>query len=126
MDSLLVLAAAVLNFVFGAIWYGFFSKSWAKAWNLNLKEIDRSDPKPYLIAFIGSLWTSYGVFLAIKHIKPNSPLELFSIGLSLWLLICVGVGAKHYAFAKVKGSAFLIDYLLDLIGILLMCAIIGL
>lgn len=125
MEAALVIAAAVLNFILGGIWYGAFGKHWMLAWNLDEKTINKKDPQPYLIAFIGSLWASYGLFLIIKHIQPKDFSELITIAVGTWLFILVGLGAKHYAFARVNLKAFCIDYLLDLIGITLMCFIIG-
>lgn len=125
MEAALVIAAAVLNFVLGGIWYGVLGKQWMLAWNLDEKSINRKDPQPYLIAFIGSLWASYGLFLIIKHIQPKDLSELLTIAIGTWLFILVGLGSKHYAFARVNIKAFFIDYVLDLIGIILMCVIIA-
>ena len=125
MEAVLVIAAATLNFVLGGIWYGAFQKQWMLAWNLSDKEVNKKDPKPYLIAFIGSLWASYGLFLIIKHIQPKDIAELLTIAIGTWMFILVGLGSKHYAFARVRGKAFLIDYGLDLLGIILMCFVIA-
>ena len=125
MEAASVITAAVLNFVLGGIWYAIFDKAWMGAWNLDIKKINKKDPKPYLIAFIGSLWASYGLFLIIKHIQPKNLSELMTIAIGTWMFILVGLGSKHYAFARVKGKAFIIDYSLDLIGILIMCLVIA-
>jgi hypothetical protein len=123
MEVILVLSAAFVNFILGAVWYAIFGKHWVKAWNLNSEDMNKKDPVPYLIAFIGSLWSSYGLFLLIKHVKPHSFVELLTLAIGTWLLIVVGLGAKHYAFAGIRPKAFLIDYGLDLIGIIVMCSI---
>jgi len=125
MEVILVLSAALLNFFLGAIWYGVFQKPWIKAWELTDEEVNAKDPVPYLVAFIGSLWASYGLFLMIKHIQPRSLTELLTLSVGTWLFIVVGLGAKHYAFARIKPKAFLIDYGLDLIGIIIMCLILA-
>ncbi len=120
-----VISAAVLNFCLGGIWYTVLGKKWLAAWKLDENDLNPKDPIPYLIAFIGSLWTSYGLFLIIKHVKPNGTAELLSIAIGTWLFILVGTGAKHYAFAGRSFTAFIIDYGLDLVGIILMCSIIS-
>jgi hypothetical protein len=125
MEAILVVGAAFINFTLGAIWYALFDKQWLSAWNLDVSKINRKDPKPYLIAFIGSLWGSYGLFLIIKHIQPKNLEELITIAIGTWLFILVGFGAKHYSFARVKGKAFIIDYGLDLVGIIVMSFIIA-
>jgi len=124
MEALYVIVAAFVNFSLGGLWYSLFSKQWLKAWGLKEEKINRKDPVPYLIAFIGSLWASYGLFLIIKHIQPKNLEELLSIGIGSWLFIFVGMGAKHYAFARISFKAFLIDYGLDLFGFVIMSLII--
>lgn len=124
-EPALVISAALLNFCVGGIWYMVFKKQWLAAWNIKESELDPKDPTPFLIAFIGSLWTSYGLFLIIKHIQPKNFSELISIALGAWLLLLVGTGSKHYAFAGKSFKAFIIDYGADLVGIVLMCLIIG-
>lgn len=125
MEAAVVIAAATLNFILGGVWYGIFRKQWMLAWNLSQSDVRSSDPKPYLVAFIGSLWASYGLFLIIKHIQPKSLLELLTISIGTWMFILVGFGCKHYAFARLKAKAFIIDYGLDLVGIILMSFIIA-
>jgi hypothetical protein len=124
MEVTSVITAAVANFVLGGFWYIIFGKQWQFAWKISEKNLTRRDPKPYLIAFIGSLWASYGLFLMIKHIRPQSLEETLTMAIGTWLFILVGFGAKHYSFAKINGKAFAIDYGLDLVGLILMCLII--
>lgn len=116
----MVIGAAVINFILGGVWYYLFQKEWLDANHLGKTVINQRDPKPYLIAFIGSLWTSYGLFIICKHIQPKDAVETLSVAFGLWFFIHVGLGAKHYAFSKVKLKGFLIDYTLDLIGIIIM------
>lgn len=125
MEATLVISAAFLNFIIGGVWYMAFGKQWTSAWKINETEINKKDPIPYLIAFIGSLWASYGLFLLIKHIQPQDFSELITLAVGTWLFILVGLGAKHYAFARVSLKAFFIDYGLDLIGIVAMSFIIA-
>ncbi len=89
------------------------------AWGLKETDVDKKDPKPYLVAFIGSVWTTYGMLLLIRHIHPNSLSEAFALGVGTWIFIVIGVGAKHYSFAMRSLTAFLIDYLLDLFGLVI-------
>jgi len=125
MEAVMVLSAALINFILGGVWYAVFKKPWLDAFYLNDRVINPKDPKPYLIAFIGSLWTSYGLFVICKHIQPKDSLETLSIALGLWFFIHVGLGAKHYAFAKIKAKGFVIDYGLDLIGLIIMTAMVS-
>ena len=116
IEALWVIGAALVNFALAGIWYVVFGKQWRTAWNLPKSRVEEKDPKPYLVAFIGYLWASYGVFLIVKHIQPQSLIESLTIGVGCWLFIQVGMGAKHYSMARVNGKAFAIDYGLDLIS----------
>ena len=120
-ESIMVSVAALVNFFLGGIWYSIFKKRWLSAWDMDESDVNSKDPAPYLIAFIGSLWASYGLFVLLKHIQPKNLMELLTIALGLWLFVFVGLGAKHYAFSRRSLSAFLIDYGLDLVGIMTMC-----
>ena len=124
IESITVIASGFLYFCLGGIWYGILGKSWIQAWGLNEKEINQKDPIPYLIAFIGSIWTAYGLFILIKHVEPKNLSEALTIGVGTWLFLVVGSTAKHYAFARVSLKAFFIDYLLDLIGITILSIVI--
>lgn len=119
-DAVWVIAAAIVNFALGGVWYAAFGKVWAKAWKISSSEGRAKDAIPYLIAFIGSLWASYGLFLICKHIQPKDLLEELTIAVGCWIFIVVGLGAKHYSFARVNGKAFAIDYGLDLVGLIIM------
>lgn len=125
MTIVYVFSAAVVNFILGGIWYAAFGKQWMSAWGLEKDQLNKFDPIPYLVAFIGSLWASYGIFLIIKHIQPKDLTELMTIALGLWLFIFVGMGSKHYAFAQRSLKAFCIDYGLDLIGFIVMTLILS-
>ncbi len=123
-ESFLVLLAAILNFLMTVIWYSVLKDKWMKALSLKESDLNAKDPKPLLITFIGSLWASYGMYLILKHIQPKNLEELLAVAIGTWLFIYVGMGAKHYAMAKRKFSAFSINYGIDLLGFVLMALII--
>lgn len=119
-EALWVISAALCNFILGGVWYTVFGKQWLQGWKLVKGEFDPKDPKPYLVSLIGSLWAAYGLFLICKHIQPKNLIEDLAIAIGCWLFIEVGLGAKHYAFARVNGKAFAVDYGLDLVGVIIM------
>ena len=121
-EVVMVLSAAVLNFCLNGLWYVFFKKAKVEAKD-KAKNTD-SNPTAYLISFIGSLWASYGLFLIIKHIHPNSLSELLGISLGAWICILMALSAKHYAFNKSSMLNFFKDYLVDLVGLTVMALII--
>ncbi|MBT4792655.1 MAG: DUF1761 domain-containing protein [Halobacteriovoraceae bacterium] len=118
-ELIFVITAAILNFSLSGLWYIILKKQWLVAWELDETKIDKRDPVPYLIAFIGSLWTSYGMFILLKHLQPKNVSELLTIAIGVWLLIIVGTSAKHYSFACRCVKAFLLDYIPDLIGLVI-------
>ena len=124
-ELILVISAAIANFILGTVWYGVFGKNWSRAWRGEKNIKISKDPIPYLVSFIGSLWASYGLFLMIKPIQPRSMTELLTIAVGTWLLIVVGLASKHYSFAGVPIRKFLMEYGLDLVGITLMSIILS-
>ncbi len=119
-EAIVVLGAGIFYYCLTGIWYTVMGKRWLNAWKLEEESLNPKNPTPYLVAFIGSLWTSYGYFILIKHIAPKNVIELITISIGVWLFIVVGTTAKHYAFSGQSLRAFLIDYTIDLIGVVLM------
>ena len=114
-EAFLVIAAAISNFILVTLWFSIFRKSS----NLQVK-----DARPYLISFIGSLWGAYGMFILLKHVRPNGIFEILSVAVGTWLLVIVALGVKSYAFRGKSTTEFVIDYGIDLVGLTVMCLII--
>jgi hypothetical protein len=122
MEAVYVVGAALFNFILICVWFHQRPKC-SRREGSDL-ESSIADPTPYLIGFIGSLWTSYGLFLMIKHIRPNSVAELVTLVLGLWFFIIIGTSAKFYTFAGESFINCLKDKAIDLVGILIMSFII--
>lgn len=119
VEVIMILSGAMLNFCLNVLWC------------LTIKRIGKvrldegaKNPTPYLLSFIGSLWASYGLFLLIKHIEPRSVSELLVMAIGVWVCILMALTAKHYAISMLSLRQYLKDYLVDLIGIILMSLII--
>ena len=125
MDLIYVLSAAVVGFIFTIVWRACFSKALANGWKQESSNLNIKCPKYMLISFIGSLWVSYGVFLLIKHIKPNSNLELFTSIFALWFLVLVGLNTKYYVAAKVSSSICFIHSFGSLFQLIIVAFILG-
>lgn len=108
-EIVIVLGAAVLNFCLSCLYFVVKFPS-EKTKNTNA----------FLISFIGSLWASYGLFLIIKHIRPNDLYELLGISIGAWICILMALASKHYAFDKRSLRAFVKNYLIDLAGLIVM------
>lgn len=123
-EAFMVIMAAVAYFILSGVYYTIFGKQWMLAWNLKEENLNKKDPIPYLVAFIGSLWTSYGLFIILKHVQPKNMMELMTVALGTWLFVVVGTSMKHYSFARISPQAFIIDHIPDGLGYALMCYLI--
>lgn len=114
-EIIIVIGAAIFNFCFCSLWFLVIKKC-----HDNSPEEEKRNPTPFLISFIGSLWASYGLFLMIKHIGPNSFSELLGISIGAWVCILMALSAKHYSFSKQSLRCFVKDYTVDLFGLIAM------
>ena len=85
-----VVGAAVSGWLFGALWYGVFSKPWMKAANLSMDKISReASPTPYLISLIGCIATSAMLRYVFERAEVTSHYDSFETGLGVGLFIAV-------------------------------------
>ena len=77
MGFLSVIVAAVAAYVFGAVWYMVMAKPWMEAAGLKEGDINRSDPKPYIISFVMAVLVA-GM---MRHIMALSGMSTPSLGL---------------------------------------------
>lgn len=125
MDLAYVIGAAIVGFVFSSMWRVCFSSALSDGWKQESSNFNIKCPKYMLVSFIGSLWVSYGVFLLIKHIKPDSYLELITTIFCLWFLILVGLNTKYYVAAKVNSRICFIHNFGNLFQLLIIALILG-
>ncbi|WP_370252412.1 DUF1761 domain-containing protein [Nioella sp.] len=52
MEFLNVLVAGAAAWIFGALWYMVLAQPWMEANGLSEDQIDRGDPKPYIVSFL--------------------------------------------------------------------------
>ncbi len=119
MEAVYIVSAAFINTVFNGLWATFIQCRWRKLWSVPDRVKKNSGPMPYLISFIGSLWASYGIFLMIKYIKPDSLQQLLIMAAGSWLFILIAMSAKYYAFEGRRMIELLIDYSQDFISFIL-------
>lgn len=81
MGFISVLAAAVANFIFGAIWYTVFAKPWMAASGVATdsdgKPANQSDPIPYITSFVAAVLVA-GM---MRHVFALSGIDGFGKGL---------------------------------------------
>lgn len=124
MEFLIVVGAGLASYIFGAIWYMSFSKTWMDAAGIVADEDGRppnSGALPYVVALLSAILVA-GM---MRHVFSLSGIETVGAGLVSGL----GVGlflvtpwiATNYAFAGRSRTLLLIDGGFATIG----CTIIG-
>lgn len=124
-ELLVVFSAAFTNFIYCLIWHVFIRKQKEITSDEISQDFKKKDPSRHLLSFIGALWVSYGMFIMLKHLRPNGNLELFTIAFGTWLLIYIGLGAKHQNLKYISLKKLIFDYTQDLIGLLIITFMIG-
>ena len=125
-DAFSVLAATVIHFGVWASWCVLFGRQDSCLWKLNEESCQTKDPKPFIIGFMGALWSSYGLFLLIDKFKPKEFSDLLALAVAVWLFIIVGFSCKHVAREAKPVNAILKEYTVDLVAIILMSLVIWL
>jgi len=109
MGFLSVVIAAIASYAFGAIWYMVLAKPWMAAAGLRENEINRKDPKPYIISFVSALIVA-GM---MRHIFFISGIDTVGTGLmggfGLGIFIVSPWILTNYAFSMRPRALTLID-----------------
>ena len=109
MSVLAVIVAAVASYAFGAIWYMVLAKPWMAAAGLSEETINRSNPVPYVVAFICAILVA-GM---MRHIFFLSGIDTVGKGivggLGLGLFIATPWIVTNYAFGVRPRNLALID-----------------
>jgi hypothetical protein len=100
MEILNVIVAAVAGFVFGALWYGYFSKSWMEESGVAVgedgKPANNADPMPYIMGLVAMLLVA-GMMRHVFELSNITSLGkglVSGLGIGLfmaapWLMICL-------------------------------------
>jgi hypothetical protein len=115
LNYLAVMAAAIVSFVFGGVWYGAFSKQWMEAVGMAPDRMpkDRGGLGLYLLAFVAQLvmaWMLAGVLLHLG--QGGLPVSLWNglvSGAFLWLGFVITTMVVNYAFHGARHALTLID-----------------
>lgn len=116
-----VILAAVASYAFGAVWYMLMAKPWMAAAGLTEDTVNRSNPIPYILAFVMSLIVA-GM---MRHIFATSVVdsvwEGFVGGFGLGLFIATPWIVTNYGFSNRPLNLTLIDGAYATLG----CTIMG-
>jgi hypothetical protein len=118
-----VAVAAVVVFVFGAVWYGLFGERWLTALGKRKEDLNPKDVTPYFTAALSSFINAIAVALVVGWVAPTIETRLmtaFFVGVLLGGAVAAASLAKHYAFAGRSWNLLLIDAGHDFVGFILM------
>jgi hypothetical protein len=108
-----VIAAAILAFVFGGIWYGVLGKSWMMALGKTEAEIKarRMEMAPMIITFIAMLVMAWMLAGLIGHVGAGEPTLRTGMiaGACIWLGFVITTQAANHAFQGQKRMLTVID-----------------
>lgn len=90
INYLVVLVAAIVSNIFGALWFGrFFGKAWAKEMGFSREHMEKARQKGmgklYAISFVGTLIMAYVLAMLLERFGINSLFEGLQLGFWIWL-----------------------------------------
>jgi len=88
-------------------------------------DINPKDPKPYLMAAVGSFVNAAALAWLIRAADCRTVTETAALGGMLGVGVVTAAAAKHYAFSGWSARLLAIDLGLDAVGFTLMGVIIG-
>jgi len=105
-----VLAAAVVGFVIGGVWFApqTFGKAWLRVQAISDQDAAKTQGVGVALAFVATLATAYVLGLFVRFAGATTPVEGATIGLLAWLAFAVAI---HLPAANLerKPEKFLID-----------------
>ena len=124
---LAVVVAAVANFLLGGFWYGVLGKEWLAALGKRREDLNPKDPKPFLMAAVGSFVNAAALAWVIQAVPScETPVQAAALGAFVGVGMVLAASAKHYAFSGWSARLLAIDLGLDVIGFTVMGLVIGL
>jgi hypothetical protein len=114
-----VLIAAIVSFMFGAVWYGTLSRQWMAARGVTAADMAKTKvemgaiPIPYIVTFVALLvmaWMFAGVLLHLA--RGGMPMSIRAgviSGFFLWLGFVLTTMVVNHTFQGVKRSLTVID-----------------
>ncbi|MEM9292221.1 MAG: DUF1761 domain-containing protein [Acidobacteriota bacterium] len=132
-DSINFLAVAVAGlamFLLGGLWYSplLFGRLWMDAHGHSEEDLERLSQgmgKAYGLSLV-SYWVIAGVFaLLMQPLGVSSALGGAVLGVVLWLGFAATLGLTSLLFSERKAMTYVIDALYQLVGFLVIGAILG-
>lgn len=121
MNFLIMLAAAVCAWLFGALYYGTLGKAWVEAQGSSMEEFKAkqaanvgrlSAQVPFILALVAALIMAYVLYGVMKHVAHTGPLTVRNgviSGAFLWFGFMLTSMAVNNAFTGRKALLTVID-----------------
>ncbi|MDE2578724.1 MAG: DUF1761 domain-containing protein [Hyphomicrobiales bacterium] len=115
---LAIIAAAVAAWIFGAIYYGVFGKTWMRALGWSPTDMTRPDGKratpvlPLIVSFVAELVMAWVLASTIRHVYGAGDILMapaLKMATTLWAGFVLPTVATNYAFQKRRDLVFAID-----------------
>jgi hypothetical protein len=129
INYLAVIAAAVLAFALGGIWYSplLFAKRWVNAHGYTeeqVKEMQKIASKAYAVAIACQLLIAVAMAFIAGYLSLEKPVQGLKLGLLAWGGFALPLGLMANVFSGKRITVFYIDTGYQLIYLLIMGVII--
>ena len=102
-----VIGAAVVAYMFGAVWYMVLAKPWLSA--IGFSEPPKPAPAAFIIAFVVQLVMAYFLAGLIGHLGEVTPWRGTLIAFLVWLPFVLGTMIVNHRFQGSRWQLTLID-----------------
>ncbi len=128
VNYLAVIAAAILAFGFGSLWYGVvLAKPWMAAQGFTREELEadsQSMGKTFGLTFLVYLFLALVMAMLVDLTKPVDVNQGLWLGLMAWFGFMVPVNLTSVLYARKGLSLFVIDAVYQLIIALMVAAVV--
>lgn len=108
-----VIAAALVSWLFGAVWYMSLSKAWLAALGKTKEELVGPSGKPsrwpFLLSFAAQIAMAFVLAGLVAHLGPVSVRSAVISGLFVWFGFVLTTLATNHAFSGARPALTLID-----------------
>jgi hypothetical protein len=128
VNYLAVIAAAILAFGFGSLWYGVaLAKPWMAAQGFTVEDLEadtRSMGTTFGLTFLVYLFLALVMAMLVDLTKPMNVNQGLWLGAMVWFGFMVPVNLTGVLYARKRISLFVIDALFQLIIALMVAGVV--
>jgi len=112
VNYLAIVAAAIVNMIVGALWYGpmLFAKQWMEWNNISVEEMKKINPGPlYAQSLVATLVAYFVLALLIRGLGATTAAEGMKTAFMMWLGFVTTVQFTANLFSYKKIQSYLLD-----------------